>query len=212
MPILIQANAGLPELRDDVAVYPESPEFMAEKSKALVDRGRDHRRMLRHYPRPHTRNASNDRRGSLGFNPRTKVEYNKGPVRTIVLDGRRMTKLLLTGVFKPYGVDDEYGEVLCSMELLNNQVTREQGIHSPRSNNQTFGLYVLAENVKVPTTVLDFPSWDDFKKEIAKQYTTWAYRSSCPMYSKQSAWLSTSVKLRRGRRSCSAAMALPSPT
>ncbi len=82
-----------------------------------------------------------------------------------------MTKLLLASVFKPYGVDDEYGEVLCSMELLNNQVTREQGIHSPRSNNPTFGLYILAENVKVPTTVLDFPSWDDFKKEIKKGYS-----------------------------------------
>jgi 5-methyltetrahydrofolate--homocysteine methyltransferase len=39
LPILIQANAGLPELRDDVVVYPESPEFMAEKSRALVDLG-----------------------------------------------------------------------------------------------------------------------------------------------------------------------------
>lgn len=39
LPILIQANAGLPELRDGEAVYPESPEFMAEKAKALVDLG-----------------------------------------------------------------------------------------------------------------------------------------------------------------------------
>jgi 5-methyltetrahydrofolate--homocysteine methyltransferase len=39
VPILIQANAGLPEIRDDVVIYPESPEFMAEKSKALVDLG-----------------------------------------------------------------------------------------------------------------------------------------------------------------------------
>jgi len=82
-----------------------------------------------------------------------------------------MTKLLLTGVFKPYGVDDEYGEALNSMELLNNQVTREQGIHSPRSNNQSFGLYLLAENISVPTTVLDFPSWRDYTKEIGKGYT-----------------------------------------
>jgi radical SAM superfamily enzyme YgiQ (UPF0313 family) len=52
------------------------------------------------------------------------------------------------------------------MELLNNQVTREQGIHSPRSNNPSFGLYLMAENIQVPATVLDFPSWDQFKKEI----------------------------------------------
>jgi hypothetical protein len=77
-----------------------------------------------------------------------------------------MTKLLLTGVVKPFGVDDAYGDALCTMELLNNQVTREQGIHSPRSNNLSFGLYLLAENINIPTTVLDFPSWKDFTWEI----------------------------------------------
>jgi len=75
-------------------------------------------------------------------------------------------RLLLTGVFKPYGETDEYGEALCSMELLYNQVTREQGIHSPRSNNLSYGLYMLAENIDVPTTVLDFPSWEDFTREV----------------------------------------------
>ncbi|MBN2402303.1 MAG: radical SAM protein [Spirochaetes bacterium] len=83
-----------------------------------------------------------------------------------------MKKLLLTGVFKPYGVSDEYGEALCSMELLHNQVTREQGINSPRSNNLSFGLYLIAENIEVPSTVLDFPSWKDFTNEVDKgQYS-----------------------------------------
>jgi radical SAM superfamily enzyme YgiQ (UPF0313 family) len=77
-----------------------------------------------------------------------------------------MTKLLLCEVFKPYGVQDDTGEALCSMELLNNQVTREQGIHSPRSNNPSFGLYLLAENIHIPVTVLDFPSWEEFTREI----------------------------------------------
>jgi hypothetical protein len=79
-----------------------------------------------------------------------------------------MKKLLLTGVFKPFGVTDEYGEELCSMELLYNQVTREQDIHSPRSNNLSFGLYLLAENIEVPSAVLDFPSWKDFTNEVDK--------------------------------------------
>ena len=52
------------------------------------------------------------------------------------------------------------------MELLNNQVTREQGIHSPRSGNPSFALYLMAENISVPATVLDFPSWEEFTKEI----------------------------------------------
>jgi radical SAM superfamily enzyme YgiQ (UPF0313 family) len=77
-----------------------------------------------------------------------------------------MNRLLLCGVYKPFGIKDETAEELCTMELLNNQVTREQGVHSPRSNNPSFGLYLLAENIKVPVTVLDFPSWDEFTKEI----------------------------------------------
>jgi len=39
LPIIIQSNAGLPEMQDDVAVYLETPEFMAEKSKLLVNAG-----------------------------------------------------------------------------------------------------------------------------------------------------------------------------
>lgn len=39
LPLLIQSNAGLPELKNDVPVYPESPEFMAEKSKDLLAAG-----------------------------------------------------------------------------------------------------------------------------------------------------------------------------
>ena len=77
-----------------------------------------------------------------------------------------MTRLLLCGVYKPYGVQDDTGEALCTMELLNNQVTREQGIHSPRSSNPSFGLYLLAENLNVPVTVLDFPTWEEFTREI----------------------------------------------
>jgi len=81
-------------------------------------------------------------------------------------------KLLLTAVFGPYGVKDAYGEDLgCQMELLNNQITREQGVHSPRQSYWSFGLYLMAENVSVDTTVLDFPAWKDFTKELEKGYT-----------------------------------------
>lgn len=39
MPLLIQSNAGLPEMKDGRLSYPESPEFMAEKCRLLVDAG-----------------------------------------------------------------------------------------------------------------------------------------------------------------------------
>ncbi len=81
-------------------------------------------------------------------------------------------KLLLTAVFGPYGIKNKYAESLgMQMELLNNQITRMQGVHSPRQSYWTFPLYLLAENVTVETTVLDFPSWSDFTKELRRGYT-----------------------------------------
>jgi len=39
LPVMIQANAGIPELREGNPVYPETPEFMAEKGKELINIG-----------------------------------------------------------------------------------------------------------------------------------------------------------------------------
>lgn len=81
-------------------------------------------------------------------------------------------KLLLSAVFGPYGVKDEYAEGLgCQMELLDNQITRGQGIHSPRQAYWSFSLYLMAQNVSVDTTVLDFPAWEDFTRELEQGYT-----------------------------------------
>lgn len=79
-------------------------------------------------------------------------------------------KLLLTSVFKPFGVDDKYGRKENIMELYHNQVTREQGIFSLRYNHRSFGLYLMAENIKCPTVVLDFPTMNRFIREIRKGY------------------------------------------
>jgi hypothetical protein len=79
-------------------------------------------------------------------------------------------KLLLTSVFGPYGVDDEYGRKENLMEVLHNQVTREQGVFSMRFNQETYGLHLLAENLSIPTVILDFPSQRRFIKEIKKGY------------------------------------------
>jgi 5-methyltetrahydrofolate--homocysteine methyltransferase len=39
VPVIIQSNAGVPEVRAGEVVYPESPEFMAERVAALIDLG-----------------------------------------------------------------------------------------------------------------------------------------------------------------------------
>jgi radical SAM superfamily enzyme YgiQ (UPF0313 family) len=79
-------------------------------------------------------------------------------------------KLLLTSVFGPYAVDDAYGKKENLMELFHNQVTREQGIFSYRFNHSSFGLYFLAENIEMPTVVLDFPTLPQFIEELKKGY------------------------------------------
>jgi hypothetical protein len=73
-------------------------------------------------------------------------------------------------VFGPYGVDDEYGEASCRMELYHSQVTREQGVFSIRMFHPSFGLHFLAENISPSTTVLDFPSEARFVAELRNGY------------------------------------------
>ncbi|MBN2724296.1 MAG: radical SAM protein [Deltaproteobacteria bacterium] len=79
--------------------------------------------------------------------------------------------LLLCSVFGPFGVDDEYGRQGNKMELFHNQITREQGIFSYRFHHASFGLYFIAENLRTPVTVLDFPNEKEFIDEVKKGYT-----------------------------------------
>jgi radical SAM superfamily enzyme YgiQ (UPF0313 family) len=78
-------------------------------------------------------------------------------------------KVLLSGVFGPFGVDDEFGRKENVMELFHNQVTRAQGMASLRFHHRSFGLYFLAENVQAPVTVLDFPTRERFIAELRRQ-------------------------------------------
>ncbi len=39
LPLIIQSNAGIPEMHDQTLIYSETPEFMAEKAKELISTG-----------------------------------------------------------------------------------------------------------------------------------------------------------------------------
>lgn len=39
LPIIIQSNAGVPEMKSEILFYPETPEFFAEKAKELIEAG-----------------------------------------------------------------------------------------------------------------------------------------------------------------------------
>ena len=76
-------------------------------------------------------------------------------------------RMLLTSVFKPFAVDDEFGSrAINPAELYHNQVTREQGPFSLRLFHRTWALMFLRENVSVPCTLLDFPTRARFVREL----------------------------------------------
>ncbi len=65
----------------------------------------------------------------------------------------------------------KYGDAASvGYELLYGQVTRAQGIFSPRTFNVHFSLDYIAENLDAPTVVLQYPSKRELIKELKKGY------------------------------------------
>ena len=65
----------------------------------------------------------------------------------------------------------KYGDAASvGYELLHSQVTRAQGIFSPRTVNIYFSLEYIAENLDAPAVVLQYPSRRELIKELKKGY------------------------------------------
>jgi hypothetical protein len=82
-----------------------------------------------------------------------------------------MKKVLLTTPCAPY--DLAWGEDM--LDLLGSRLARGHDIASLRSELPTWGLYLIAENLKNPCTVLEYPRWDDYTKELEKGYDVIAF-------------------------------------
>ncbi len=83
-------------------------------------------------------------------------------------EGRRRS-VLLTSVCRPLGV--AHGDsTSVGYELLHEQVTRVQGMFSPRSHHIHFSLEYIAENLDTPTVVLQYPSRDELIRELRRGY------------------------------------------
>lgn len=81
-----------------------------------------------------------------------------------------MKKVLLTTVCGPFGADTDDCTRHIMPELFHAQVTRAQGIFSLRSTKISYGLEYIAENITTPTTVLQYPTMQQFKRELAHGY------------------------------------------
>src|SRR6478736_5285954 len=79
-------------------------------------------------------------------------------------------RVLLTSVFGPYAQDDEFGSrSINPMELYHNQVTRAQGAFSLRMFHRSWGIMMIQANISSPCAVLDFPTREDFARELVSQ-------------------------------------------
>src|SRR5512143_1498595 len=78
-------------------------------------------------------------------------------------------RVLLTSVFGPYARDDEFGSrSINPMELYHNQVTREQGAFSLRMFHRSWGIMMIQANISAPCVVLDFPTRDEFARQLVQ--------------------------------------------
>jgi len=74
-------------------------------------------------------------------------------------------RVLFTTVCRPIGASSGDAPSV-GYELLHGQVTRAQGIFSPRATHHAYGLDFIAENISAPVTVLHYPSKSEFIKEL----------------------------------------------
>lgn len=82
---------------------------------------------------------------------------------------QKSRKLLLTSVCRPLGPKYGDGESV-GYELLYGQVTRSQGIFSPRATHVHYSLDYIANNLEIPTVVLHYPSRQELIRELKKGY------------------------------------------
>lgn len=83
-----------------------------------------------------------------------------------------MIKLLLTTVFRPFGIENKYnkkGDELL-LDYLASRLTREPGLFSLSSYVTHSSLHLIAANLPVESKVLEYPSLEEFIEEIQKEY------------------------------------------
>lgn len=81
-----------------------------------------------------------------------------------------MKKLLLSTVFRPFGVNDQYGRKDILAEFYHTNLTRADGIFSIRGQNPNLGLHFIAENLEIPTKVIEYPTLEEFTHEVSQGY------------------------------------------
>jgi hypothetical protein len=94
-------------------------------------------------------------------------------------------RVLFSSVFKPFAeADTLYSRVDSKVEVFHNQLTKYQGVFSPRVHYSTLGLHTIANNLEVPSVVLDYPTLPRFIEELKKGYDYVGIGSIIPNFEK----------------------------
>jgi len=81
-------------------------------------------------------------------------------------DMKNKPRVLLTTAYGPHELG--WGEDM--YDLFSARLSRGQGVFSLTSHSHYYGLYLIAENISCPTTVLENPHRDEFEAEMEKEY------------------------------------------
>jgi len=77
-----------------------------------------------------------------------------------------MRKVLFTTVYRPFPALDG---VSC-MDLYASRLSKEQDIFAPASYYPALPLFLIAQNISLPSVVLEHPTLEQFREEVAKGY------------------------------------------
>lgn len=80
-----------------------------------------------------------------------------------------MPKLLLTSVFQPYGIDDEFNCATAPQQSFLGNI-HDEGVFTVEHFEPTYALQFIAHNLSTPTVVLDYPTLEEFEKELENNY------------------------------------------
>lgn len=97
----------------------------------------------------------------------------------------KIPRVLFSSVFKPFAeADTLYSRVDSKVEVFHNQLTKYQGVFSPRVHHSTLGLHTIANNLEVPSVVLDYPTLPRFIEEVKAGYDYVGIGSIIPNFEK----------------------------
>src|SRR5512136_1607787 len=77
-------------------------------------------------------------------------------------------KILFTSSIYPYPTLPNYTSLT---DATGARFTRADGIFTVISHSHHFANHLLAQNISLPSVILEYPRWEDFRAEIKKGYT-----------------------------------------